>query len=44
VYTGDAHYYLSDSVEDGLIPSYEKALTDYELSKRILRTDYLEKD
>ncbi len=44
VYTGDAHYYLSDSVEDGLIPSYEKALRDYELSKRILRTDYLEKD
>ncbi|MGM0436258.1 MAG: LTA synthase family protein [Bacillota bacterium] len=41
VYTGDTRYYLSDSVEDGLIPSYEKALLDYELSKRILRTDYL---
>ncbi len=44
VYTGDTLYSLSDSLEDGLLASYEKALLDYELSKRILRTDYLSKD
>jgi len=44
VFTGHEYFNLSDSISSTLTPWYERAVIDYDVSKRILRSDYLNTD
>jgi phosphoglycerol transferase MdoB-like AlkP superfamily enzyme len=41
IYDGNAHFYLSDGADPNYQTLYQRAQDYYELSKRILRSDYL---